>query len=231
MKRFFYVVMSISSGKKQSHQNASSDIRRNPRYPIPASTIRTELIVKRSRFITTVGPVDTVDAARAFIQQIRDEMPDASHHVYAFRVGHGSSVHEGLSDDGEPAGTSGKPTMAVLRGADVGDIGLVTTRYFGGTKLGTGGLVKAYSTAAKEALQQLPMSEKIAVVSFQAIVAYHVYELFKRTLVEHGACIIDECFAHTITVKFTLPEDAINDAIPRIREYTVQNAPPVQSQS
>lgn len=222
--------MSVSSGKKRYHQNESRDVQRNLRYPIPASTVRTELTVKRSRFITTIGPIDTVDAARAFIQQIRDEMPDASHHVYAFRVGYGSSVNEGLSDDGEPAGTSGKPTMAVLRSADIGDVVLVTTRYFGGTKLGTGGLVRAYSAAAKEALQRLPVSEKVTILSYQAAVPYHLYESFKRTLAEHGAHILDEHFAQTIAITFSLPEDAIDTAIPRLREYTDQNAPPTPLQ-
>jgi len=114
------------------------------RYPIPAQTVRTETTIKRSRFIATLGYANTVVAARTFIQQIRAEMPDATHHVYAFRIGYGGSVIEGLSDDGEPAGTAGKPVMAVIRGADLGDVVIVVTRYFGGTKLGTGGLVRAY---------------------------------------------------------------------------------------
>ena len=121
-------------------------------YVIPAETIRAELVIHRSRFIATIGMAESVETAREFIARIRAEMPDATHHVYAFRVGFGSSVQEGLSDDGEPAGTSGKPAMAVLRGADIGDVVLVVTRYFGGIKLGTGGLVRAYSSAAKAAI-------------------------------------------------------------------------------
>jgi uncharacterized YigZ family protein len=115
------------------------------RYLIPAGTVRVETEVSRSRFIATLGMAETAEAARAFIAGVRAEMPDASHHVYAFRVGYGASVIEGLSDDGEPSGTSGPPIMAVLRGAPVGDVVLVVTRYFGGTKLGTGGLVRALS--------------------------------------------------------------------------------------
>src|SRR5690348_4882092 len=115
------------------------------RYRIPAATTRIEHEVSRSRFIATLGNAATVEAARGFIAEIRAEMPDASHHVYAFKVGYGSSVTEGLSDDGEPTGTAGPPVLAVLRGADIGDAALVVTRYFGGTKLGTGGLVRAYS--------------------------------------------------------------------------------------
>lgn len=197
------------------------------RYPIPAHTIRTEIIIKRSRFITTIAFADTVDAARTFIRQIRDEMPDASHHVYAFRVGYGSSVNEGLSDDGEPAGTSGNPTMAVLRGADIGDVVLVTTRYFGGTKLGTGGLARAYSAAAKEALQILRRTEKVTLLSFRATLPYQYYDAFKRVLTGHNATIANEQFAQTIGVTFTLPDDEADVVIPQLRDYTVDNTSPV----
>ena len=86
------------------------------KYPIPARTTRVETVVVNSRFIATIGRADTVAEARQFIQAARDEMPDATHHVYAFRVGYGGSVTEGMSDDGEPSGTSGPPVLAVLRG-------------------------------------------------------------------------------------------------------------------
>ncbi len=77
-------------------------------YPIPAQTTRVETVVVNSRFIATAARADTVDAARRFIQAIRAEMPDATHHVYAFKVGYGSNVVEGMSDDGEPSGTAGR---------------------------------------------------------------------------------------------------------------------------
>src|SRR5512143_848730 len=131
------------------------------RYRIPATRVRIEHEVSRSRFIATLDNAPTVEAARAFIAGIRAEMPDATHHVYAFKVGYGSSVTEGLSDDGEPTGTAGPPALAVVRGADVGDVALVVTRYFGGTKLGTGGLVRAYSDAARAALAGMQTCEKV----------------------------------------------------------------------
>ena len=125
-------------------------------YPVPAETIRIENVVVNSRFIATIGPAASVDEAKAFIAEMRAAMPDASHHVYAYKVGFGGSVTEGMSDDGEPSGTSGPPILAVLRGANLGDVVIVVTRYFGGTKLGTGGLVRAYGNAARAALQGLP---------------------------------------------------------------------------
>ena len=107
-------------------------------YHIPAEEHRVEIVVGKSRFITTVRYVETVDEAKA------------SHHVYAYRLGYGNSITEGLSDDGEPTGTPGPPAMAVLRGHDIGDVIVVITRYFGGRKLGKGGLVRALSSPAWE---------------------------------------------------------------------------------
>ena len=108
------------------------------RYFIPARETRTEIIVVNSRFIATAAPAFTVDEAKAFVARIRAEFADASHNVPAFVVGHGSSVIAHCSDDGEPSGTAGRPALAVLQGSGLGDAAVVT-RYFGGTKLGTGG--------------------------------------------------------------------------------------------
>src|SRR6185295_20259621 len=90
-------------------------------YLIPTQTHRVTTAVSNSRFLTTIGHVNTVDEAKAFLAAVRAEMPDANHHVYAYRVGYGNSVIEGMSDDGEPTGTAGPPTLAVLRGANIGD--------------------------------------------------------------------------------------------------------------
>lgn len=188
------------------------------RYPIPAQTVRTETVVSRSRFIATAGYADTVEAARTFIQAIRQEMPDATHHVYAFCVGYGSSVNEGLSDDGEPAGTSGKPVMAVLRGAKIGDAVLVVTRYFGGTKLGTGGLVRAYSAAAKAVLEVLPRTEKVTLMTGRLTCPYAAYEPIKRLLAEYDGRIAQETFTEQITLQFSLPEEYFQDFSQHVRD-------------
>lgn len=196
------------------------------RYPIPAETIRTELIVKRSRFIATAAYVETVETARAFIRKIRDEMPDATHHVYAFRVGYGSSVNEGLSDDGEPSGTSGKPTMAVLRGADLGDTVLVISRYYGGTKLGTGGLVRAYGNSAKAVLELLPVTEKVSMSTVSIRLPYSHYEQVKRVLPEYQAQILNEDFADRIRLTLSIPDDFLQAFSAMICDFTIDNVAP-----
>lgn len=178
-------------------------------YPIPARTTRTENVVVNSRFIATAARADTVDEAKAFIQSIRAEMPDATHHVYAFKIGYGGSVTEGMSDDGEPSGTSGPPVLAVLRGAEIGDIVVVVTRYFGGTKLGTGGLVRAYGGAAKEVLAALPLELKVEKALVGMTVEYTYYERLKLTLEAHQAEIAHEDFAADVTVFARLPADQV----------------------
>ena len=104
------------------------------RYRIPAERTRTEIMVVNSRFITTVVPVFSVEEAREFIHEIKKEFSDASHNVPVFLVGFGQSVTAHCSDDGEPSGTAGRPALAVIQGSGLGDIAVVVTRYFGGTK-------------------------------------------------------------------------------------------------
>lgn len=173
-------------------------------YQRPLGEHRIEIIVVNSRFVTSISKATNADEARAFIARIRGEMPTANHHVYAFRAGYGNSVTEGMSDDGEPSGTSGPPTLSVLRGADIGDIVLVTTRFFGGTKLGTGGLVRAYTQAAQTALERLPIELKQAKEQLGIDVPYALYERVKRLLESHNARIDDEIFAGDVSIIATL---------------------------
>jgi uncharacterized YigZ family protein len=180
------------------------------RYPIPARVTRVTIRVVNSRFIATIGEASTVEEARAFIEAVRGEFHDATHNVYAFRAGYGGSVTEGMSDDGEPAGTAGRPALAVLRGADIGDVVVVITRYFGGTKLGTGGLVRAYTQAAQEAVRALPLGERVERREGQVTVPYHLYERVKQLVEARGGTVGGEDFAGevTMTVVFAIDERA-----------------------
>ncbi len=174
-------------------------------YRVPIGFHRIETEVAHSRFIASVNHVDTVKVARAFLMQIREEMPDASHHVYGFRVGFGSTVTEGMSDDGEPSGTAGPPILSILRGSDLGDIAVVVTRYFGGTKLGTGGLVRAYSEATHIALNSLPSEEKIEKRLIGIEVPYSLYKQTKRLIIGHDGVLDDEDFGGNVTLMVKVP--------------------------
>jgi len=175
-------------------------------YLIPSESCRTELVVVNSRFITTITKVTSTDDFKKFLADVRLEMPDASHHVYAFRVGYGNSVIEGVSDAGEPSGTAGPPTLAVLRGTEIGDIAIITTRYFGGTKLGTGGLVRAYTESAQTALAQLKTRRKIPMLTLGIEVVYPLYESVKRLILAYSGEIIDESFAGEVTIMAVFPQ-------------------------
>jgi len=177
------------------------------RYRVPKARHRVEIRVSNSRFIATVAPVHTVKEAQVFIREMRAEMPDATHHVYAFKVGYGASVSEGMSDDGEPSGTSGPPTLAVLRGADIGDTVIVVTRYFGGTKLGTGGLVSAYSAAAKAAFESLETEEKVTRHRCELSIPYALREAARRLLDAHECIVKEEAFEADVRLQYLIPEE------------------------
>ncbi|MBI5669890.1 MAG: YigZ family protein [Chloroflexi bacterium] len=196
-------------------------------YRIPAEECRVTTTVSNSRFVTTIGRVASTDDVKAFLNRIRHEMPDATHHVYAFRVGHGNSVIEGMSDDGEPSGTAGPPVMAVLRGSDIGDVIVMVTRYFGGTKLGMGGLVRAYGDAARAGLAALKTEEKRLRHTLGVEVSYAAYELVKRLIARHEGEIEDETFAGDITLIFRLPAEHYKPFVRDLSELTAGRAQPV----
>jgi uncharacterized YigZ family protein len=187
---------------------------------IPAEQARSEIRVSNSRFIASVAPAASVAAARAFIAVIRAEMSDASHHVYAYVVGHGATTTLGMSDDGEPSGTAGRPVLAIVRGSGLGDVVLVVTRYFGGTLLGTGGLVHAYGDAARAVLAELPRVEKIDRCTVRVTVPYAAYERTQRLVAAHSAHVDTEDFSADVTLHVTLPVAGRGAFIAALNEAT-----------
>jgi uncharacterized YigZ family protein len=196
-------------------------------YLIPTQTHRVTTAVSNSRFLTTIGHVTSVDEAKAFLASVRAEMADANHHVYAYRIGFGNSVIEGMSDDGEPSGTSGPPVMAVLRGSGIGDVIVVVTRYFGGTLLGTGGLVRAYGDAAREGLATLPTERKIEKQILGIELPYHYFEQVKRLIARHGGTIDEESFAGEVTILASFPVDLIAGFSADLIELTAGSVQPI----
>jgi uncharacterized YigZ family protein len=176
------------------------------RYPIPAAETRAEIEVKNSRFIATAVPAFTVEEAREFIARIKTEFSDATHNVPAFLVGFGNSVTAHCNDDGEPSGTAGRPILAVLQGSGLGDIAVVVTRYYGGTKLGTGGLVRVYSDATTAVLDILPRAEKVPTHIVMLVLPYNLLERVRLLVAEWNGRILDEEFAAdiTMTTQFTV---------------------------
>jgi uncharacterized YigZ family protein len=187
---------------------------------IPARQARAEIRVVNSRFVATLAPVFDVEEARAFIERVRAEFTDATHNVPAFIIGHGASIVAHSSDDGEPSGTAGRPALAVLRGSGLGDVALVVTRYFGGTKLGTGGLVRAYGDAVRAVLAVTPRAEKVATQTLRFAVPYALFERLRLLVHAHGGQILDETFAADVTVTARLAVEGVPAFREALRELT-----------
>lgn len=187
------------------------------RYPIPAAQHRTEEEIRRSRFITTLAHAPTVEEARALIAQVSREFGDASHNCWAYVVGPpGSTSQVGMSDDGEPHGTAGRPMLTVLLHSGVGEIVAVVTRYFGGTLLGKGGLVKAYSGGVQYALETLPLDERVEKVTCTVVIDYASITLFQRLLPDYEVEVLDEVYAADVTYRLDLPAaglDGFSEAV------------------
>jgi uncharacterized YigZ family protein len=190
---------------------------------IPARRIKTEYTAKNSRFIINVAPAFTVAQAQDFVRHITEKYPDASHHVPIFLIGHGSATVAHSSDNGEPSGTAGRPALAVLKGSGLGDVVVVITRYFGGTKLGTGGLVRAYSECMRQALQELPRAKKVATTTLMFIIPYSLFDKAQIIIKSHNGKCIEENFAADVTLSVRVPNTLIEPFKTRMIELTQGN--------
>jgi uncharacterized YigZ family protein len=130
------------------------------RYKTIAQTLRTKIAVGACRFFASLAPCLTEKEARSFIDRTKEELPGATHHTFAFRLGFGEQMLARCDDAGEPAGTAGPPMMGVLEKAELTNIVLVGTRYFGGVKLGVGGLIRAYRACAEAGISKARILEK-----------------------------------------------------------------------
>lgn len=190
-------------------------------YKIPAKPKRTEQIIKRSRFIASTAHAATEKDAKTFIAKIRNEFPDAAHHCWAYVAGPpGDTARVGMSDDGEPHGTAGRPMLTVLLHSEVGEIAVVVTRYFGGIKLGKGGLVRAYSGSVKKALAGLTVKEKRDVLSLIVNLDYSKITVAKQVIESFKTEIIEENYAADVSFKIELPEEDEKRFIQAITDLT-----------
>jgi len=189
-------------------------------YAVPAQGVRCELTISNSRFISTLTPVFSVDEAKAFIQRIKAEFPDASHNVPLYIIGHGASEIAHCSDAGEPSGTAGRPALAVLRGSGLGDVAVVITRYFGGTKLGTGGLVRAYSEAVRLVVDNVPRAEKVLTHTLMLVIPYTYLERVRLLVAAQDGKVLDEDFTADVTLTAQLRVEKLPDFQASLSELT-----------
>ncbi len=180
----------------------------SPRYPIPAGRFRCEIEVERSRFITTVDEAAIPERAQALIAEMKAEFPDANHNCWAYLVGPpGSTDRIGLSDDGEPHGCAGRPMLTCLQHSGLGDVAVVVTRYFGGIKLGKGGMVKAYTAAVQAALEQMPRAERIEWRKLTATLDYPLVTPFERAVADFEVEILTTDYTDRVSYRLRLPKE------------------------
>jgi uncharacterized YigZ family protein len=191
-----------------------------PAYPIPAREARVEIEVENSRFIATLAPAFSVEEARQFIQKVKAEFSDASHNVPAFVIGHGSSITAHCHDDGEPSGTAGRPALAVLQGSGLGDAVVVVTRYFGGIKLGTGGLVRAYGDAVRAILEAAPRAVRMPVDVVMLELPYSLFERVRLLVGEHRGEIAAQDFGADVTLTVEFPQGYLETFQTALSELT-----------
>ncbi|WP_105619349.1 YigZ family protein [Vallitalea okinawensis] len=178
-----------------------------------------EITEKKSRFIATVKPVRTEEEAKAFIEELRKKYWDASHNVFAYQIGERNEIQR-FSDDGEPSGTAGMPVLNVLKGEEIKNTVVVVTRYFGGTLLGTGGLVRAYGHSAKEGIIAARIIEKVLYQKLSIIVSYTQVGKIQYETHQAGHIIHDTLYTDQVEFVVLVKVDEVEKYIKIIKEAT-----------
>jgi len=179
---------------------------------VAAGRHRAEQSIQRSRFICTLERVRDAAEAQAFVREMDLEFADATHNCWAYVAGApGSTNAVGMSDDGEPHGTAGRPMLTVLLHSGIGEIAAVVTRYYGGTKLGTGGLVKAYGGTVQLALENLPKVERVDYVSVSISIAYPSITAIQQAIVELGVEVVEEDYGVDVCYRLRVPRSAVDE--------------------
>ena len=191
---------------------------------------RAEMVVRKSRFLAEATPVVSPEAARDLWRERKRTYAGCNHVVFAFICGPQGGVM-GCSDDGEPSGTAGRPVLEVLKGSEITNVLLTVTRWFGGIKLGTGGLVRAYTGSAQLVLADPPVAELVPLTRFTLALSYLHYETVRRRLPEFAAEITGEEFAAAVTVSGVIPSANYAAFSEAVRDLTGGAAIPVKQSS
>ncbi len=178
-----------------------------------------EIVEKKSRFIATLERVGSEEEATAFLARIRKQYWDARHNCHAFVVGENHELQR-CSDDGEPSGTAGRPMLDLLLSEGIHDAAVVVTRYFGGTLLGTGGLVRAYQSAVREGLKHCVVVEKRPGRSLSVGTDYAALGKVRRVLEKEGAGILDIVYTERALVRAMAPEERAGEIAAAVTEAT-----------
>ena len=177
---------------------------------VPVERAESEIIIKKSRFIAIAEKIDSLEQVKDIVRKVREEHPKANHVVHAAVAGKSGTIYSS-SDDKEPKNTAGRPALEVLKGSQVTNIVVCIVRYFGGTLLGTGGLVKAYGDAVKAVLENLKTEELREKETLVLNFSYEYYTLLKRLFEKHGVSIDQEDFSTDIKIRLTIDKEKKED--------------------
>lgn len=199
------------------------------RYQIPDLALgqkhNVQLLIRRSRFLATVAHCPSVLGARSFIQDQRLLHTDATHNCWAFCTGPpGDTARIACSDDGEPHGTAGRPMLTILLHSGVGEIACVVTRYFGGIKLGTAGLMRAYQDSVRAVLLDLPLRLRMESTTIYVTVAYKHIDILRHNLLLHEAQIYQEKFAEAACFHIIIPKENLKAFCQFLNEQSAGSA-------
>ena len=182
-----------------------------------------EIVEKKSRFIATVKPVHSEQEAIDFINELKKKYWDATHNCSAFVIGSRQEIQR-CSDDGEPQGTAGRPMLDVLLGEEIHDVAVVVTRYFGGTLLGTGGLVRAYSRAVQEGLRKSKVIEKVLGSRLVIGTDYNGIGKIQYLLGQRGIPVVDSRYTDVVELEILIEESAVSELLDAVTEATSARA-------
>lgn len=177
---------------------------------VPVERAESEIIIKKSRFIAIAEKIDSLEQVKDIVRKVREEHPKANHVVHAAVAGKSGTIYSS-SDDKEPKNTAGRPALEVLKGSQMTNIVVCIVRYFGGTLLGTGSLVKAYGDAVKAVLENLKTEELKEKETLVLNFSYEYYTLLKRLFEKHGVSIDQEDFSTDIKIRLTIDKEKKED--------------------
>jgi uncharacterized YigZ family protein len=184
----------------------------------PAGEARAEIEIKKSRFIALACRVESAEEARSHLNRTKTSWADASHVVHAFLTRGGDIF--GFSDDREPSGTAGRPVLEVLKGSGVDNLMVMVVRYFGGTKLGTGGLVKAYTEATKAVIAKLPIRKIVVSCRVCCTIGYEIHDPVKKLMSTLSLDLLKEDFDEQVHLSALIPESSFVELADQIRDIS-----------
>lgn len=195
-------------------------------YPVPAGRSEAETVVRKSRFIARATKVTTRSAALSELELARADFPDARHHCFAYIIGKpGAATNAAMSDDGEPSGTAGKPILNVLDHKGIGDVMVIVIRYFGGIKLGAGGLVRAYAGATEKVLSQMELVEHAPVSECALRLDFPQEQAVRHWADQHGASVESVAYSTAVTMTLCVPDVIVSG----LREFCAASGIEVRS--